>query len=48
MSNIDDAVAACDEVLDEWEGHIGTHHAECWRYHVACFAALMRNMLTEP
>lgn len=40
-------IEAADEVLKAWEDHIGTHSRDCWKRHVACFAALVKDVLSE-
>lgn len=35
------------EVVDLHSDQIGTHYVGCWRYHVACFAVLVRDVLED-
>ena len=34
-----------NEVLEIHGDHIGTHYPDCWKYHVACLAAVIRDAL---
>lgn len=36
--------ALVDDVLDFWKDQIGTHSADCWKYHAQCLAVALDNL----
>ena len=36
--------ALVDDVLDFWKDQIGTHSADCWRYHAQCLAVALDDL----
>lgn len=36
--------ALVDDVLDFWKDQIGTHSADCWKYHAQCLAGALAEL----